>query len=347
MKKSLSVLLITVLFITSCNKKNETVSASTKPTSTNPTVTVTILAGGGGAGYTNGSGTAAFFNDPLGLAVGATGNIYVGDADNNLIRKISPAGVVSTFAGGGVGSNTNGIGTTASFYGPVDVAIDATGNLYVADQNNNLIRKISPVGVVSTFAGGGVGSNTNGTGTTASFGSPQGIAVDASGNIYVAGGNLIRKITSSGVVTTLAGGGTNKSNANGDGMGIAASFVEPMGITVDTGGNVYVADFGDNLIRKITSSGAVTTIAGSFDVIGNTNGKGSAASFNNPLGIAVDAAGNLYVSDYRNNLIRKISPVGVVSTLVSMAGPKGIAVDVAGNIYVSDANDVIRKISVQ
>ena len=268
-----------------------------------PAGVVTTLAGSGSYGNANGTGTTASFNWPYGVAVDATGNVYVTDSDNNLIRKISPAGVVSTLAGNGEGA-TNGTGTAASFNNPWGVAVDAVGNVYVADSDNNLIRKISPAGVVSTFAGSGVQGNTNGTGTAASFFDPWGVAVDATGNVYVAdtGNSLIRKISSTGVVSTLAGNGVqNKIN----GTGTAASFYWPGGIAVDAAGNVYVADTQNNLVRKISPVGVVSTLAGS-GALGNANGTGTAASFNHPTGIAVDAAGNMYVADTYNNLIRKI-----------------------------------------
>ena len=156
---------------------------------------MSTLAGSGVQGNINGTGTAASFNDPQGVAVDAAGNVYVADQGNNLIRKISPAGVVSTFAGSGVNGNTNGTGTAASFSQPSGVAVDAAGNVYVADFVNMLIRKISPAGVVSTFAGSGVQGNINGTGTAASFSYPSDVAVDAAGNVYVGDGHgLIRKI---------------------------------------------------------------------------------------------------------------------------------------------------------
>lgn len=268
---------------------------------------VTTLAGiAGTSGSANGTGTAASFYSPSGVAVDSTGNVYVADTFNHLIRKISSTGVVTTLAGSGVFGYTDATGTAASFNGPTGVAVDSAGNVYVADALNNRIRKISSTGVVTTLAGSGALSSTNGTGTAATFHHPNGVAVDTSGNVYVAEPptNLIRKITSAGVVTTLAGTGAVGSF---NGTGTAASFSNPKGVAVDTSGNVYVASDADNLIRKITPAGVVTTVAGVAGTNGSTNGAATSATFNMPRSVAVDASGNVYVADYANNLIRKIS----------------------------------------
>ena len=266
---------------------------------------VTTLAGSGSIGSANGTGTAASFKYPFGVAVDSSGTVYVADTSNHLIRKITSAGVVTTLAGSGSSGSTNGTGTAASFYNPLGVAVDSSGNVYVADTSNYLIRKITSGGVVTTLAGSGYSGSTNGTGTAASFDNPYGVAVDSSCNVYVAdlNNNLIRKITSAGVVTTLAGSGSSGST---NGMGTAASFYYPSGVAVDSSGNVYVADTSNHLIRQITSGGVVTTLAGSGS-IGSTNGTGTVASFFNPRGVAVDSSGNVYVADYSNHLIRKIS----------------------------------------
>ena len=220
----------------------------------NPSGVVSTFAGNGIAGATDGSGIGASFNFPRGVTVDASGNIYVADNGNNKIRKITSSGVVSTLAGNGNVGAADGNGTTASFSTPDAVAVDATGNVYVADEVNNKIRKITPSGVVSTLAGSGTAASTDGIGTIASFNHPGGIAIDASGNVYVTEflTNKIRKISQAGVVATLAGSGANGS---ADGIGSAASFSSPVGVTVDALGNVYVADDGNNKIRKITQGG--------------------------------------------------------------------------------------------
>ena len=264
---------------------------------------MTTLAGSGAPGSANGTGTAASFNRPQGAAVDGSGNVYVADTGNNLIRKIAPGGVVTTLAGSGAPGNTNGTGTAALFNQPVGIAVDSSGNVYVGDSHSDLIREITPGGVVTTLAGSGSSGSANGTGTAASFNNPFGVAVDSSGNVYVADNwnNQIRKITG-GVVTTLAGSGAPGST---NGTGTSASFKNPNGIAVDSNGNVYVADWGNNLIREITSGGVVTTLAGS-GTAGSANGKETSASFYGPAGVAVDSSGNVYIGDSQNDLIREI-----------------------------------------
>jgi sugar lactone lactonase YvrE len=184
------------------------------------------------------------------VVLDAGGTLYVSDTLNSLIRKITAAGVVTTLAGSGSTGSTDGTGTAASFGNPQDLAVDASGTVYVADTGNNLIRKITAAGVVTTLAGSGRAGSTNATGTAASFDTPYGVAVDSSGTLYVSdtGNNLIRKITAAGVVTTLAGSGSAGST---NGTGTAASFSTPSGLTMDASGALYVADFRNNLIRKI------------------------------------------------------------------------------------------------
>ena len=282
-----------------------------------PAGIVSTLAGlAGSAGSADGTGTAARFNQPSGVAVDAAGNIYVADISNNTIRKITPAGVVSTLAGlAGSPGSADGTGSAARFFGPFGVAVDAAANVYVGDADNSTIRKITPAGVVSTLAGlAGIVGSADGAGSAARFNFPSGVAVDAAGNVYVAdlNNNSIRSITPAGVVGTLAGSASGSGST--DGTGNAARFRDPFGVTVDAAGNVYVADASNNTIRKVTSAGVVTTLAGSAGFSGSTDGTGSAARFNFPSGVAVDAAGNVYVGDTINKSIRKITPAGVVTT---------------------------------
>ncbi len=329
-----------------------------------PAGVVTTLAGTVGVpGSADGTGTAATFRFPVGIAADAVGNVYVTDYDANTIRQITPAGVVTTLAGADQARGSDdGTGGAARFNRPVGLTIDSTGNLYVADTSNQVIRKITPAGVTTTIAGTpGVEGSADGTGAAASFNAPYNVSIDTADNVYVTdyAANTIRKITPTGVVTTLAG---TAGQAGGlDAQGSAARFSNPFGLAVNSNGDVLVADTYNNAIRKVTSSGAVTTLAG-LTRTGSADGAGSVARFNNPLGAATDASGNVYVVDYGNDTIRKITSAGVVSTLAgtagvagsadgtgaaaSFTGPGGLATDSAGNIYVAETeNNLIRKIT--
>jgi sugar lactone lactonase YvrE len=212
---------------------------------------VTTLAGSGTATFADGTGTGASFNFPAGVAVDAAGNAYVDDQSNNRIRIVTPAGVVTTLAGSGASAFADGTGTTASFAFPAGVALDPAGSVYVADFSNNRIRVVTPAGVVTTLAGSGASAFADGTGTTASFSQPAGVAVDANGKVYVAdfNNNRIRMVTPAGVVTTLAGSG---AFGFADGTGAAAVFNNPGAIAVDLAGNLYVCDKSNHRIRKLT-----------------------------------------------------------------------------------------------
>lgn len=317
------------------------------------TFTFSTLAGTPGTlvNSQDGRGSAAQFDAPRGVAVDRAGNVYVADAQNNTIRKISPSGDVTTLAGSpGQQGATNGTGAAARFNEPFGVAVDEAGNVYVADTSNNAIRKITPVGVVSTLAGGSGAGSSDGTGTAARLHEPRGVAIDVSGTLYVADyeNHLIRKITAAGVVTTLAGQADAPGSA--DGVGTAASFRSPMGIAVDAAGVVYVADAGNRAIRRITADGVVTTRTLSGLVLSE------------PRGIAVDAAGVITVADYGSHTIRSIATSGVVSTFagtLSSPGttdatgssarfhyPSGVAITSAGALYVADTdNDTVRAIT--
>jgi serine/threonine-protein kinase len=265
-----------------------------------PAAVVTTLAGNDKVDMDD---RGSVFWYPAGIAVDASGNVYVADSFYNRIRKVSPEGVVTTFAGSGVRGYADGPAATAKFYHPLGVALDARGNVYVADLGNNLIRKISPDSVVTTYAGSGASGADDGKGANASFNSPFDVAVDAVGNVYVADtqNNLIRKINRGGVVSTLAGSGTQGA---ADGRGDAASFYRPAGLGIDASGNIYVADSNNNKIRKVTPQGVVTTLAGTGE-FGSVNGPGATATFAGPSDVAADLFGNLYVTD-GHTMIRKI-----------------------------------------
>lgn len=322
------------------------------------TFSVSTLAGRGTVGEANGSGAVAQFRAPHGVAFDSSGNVFVADFSSDKIRRVTPAGVVSTFAGSGVPGGVDGVGTAASFNRPRQIAVDSSGTVYVAESEGHKIRKITPDGVVSTLAGSGVQGSADGAGSAASFRFPFGIAVDSIGNVYVGdlNNNKVRKISPDGVVSTLAGSG---ASGGANGTGAAASFNRPAGVAVDVDGNVYVAEISGRKVRRITPAGVVSTLAGS-GVQGSADGTGTAASFNSPEGIAVAGNGNVLVADTGNHKIRSITPSGVVSTLAgsgvqgdaegdvaaaSFSAPKGIAVDASGTVAVGDTgNNKIRKI---
>jgi sugar lactone lactonase YvrE len=270
---------------------------------------------------------------------------------------------IRTFAGSTTPGSTNGHGPTARFNHPAGLATDPTGNIYVADTENSTIRKITPDGTVSTLAGlaGNFGTNDS-FGAGARFYGPQAVAANTAGQLYVAdsANSTIRKITSGGSVSTFAGvAGVSNSF---DGAGSNAQFYHPEGVATDPGGNVYVADTWNHTIRKITPTGAVTTLAGLAGDFGAADGTSSKARFNRPAGITVDSATNLFVADSLNHTIRKITPSGTVSTIVGLAGvwgssddtnnaarfylPEGISIATNGDLFVTDSgNQTLRKIS--
>jgi hypothetical protein len=348
------------------------------PVGTNWVVTTIAGLPGNGSGAIDGTNGNAQFYLPSGIAVDGATNLYVTDADNDTIREINPVGtnwVTTTIAGLAGFTNygsTNGIGSAARFNNPLAVAVDSATNLYVADEGNTDIRKITPMPPtsnhgflwgVSTFAGSpGRYGTADGAGTNAEFGNPYGISADNAGNLYVAdaGSGLIRKTTPAAAVSTIAGSVGGAGSANG--VGASARFDQPYGVAVETNGTVYVADTYNYTIRQITSLGAVSTIAGVAGSPGSSDGTNNTARFDAPFGIAVDNAGNLFVSDSGNRTIRKITPTEVVTTIAGTAGsigtndgvgaaarfsfPRGMAFDGASNLFVADAlNYTIREIT--
>jgi sugar lactone lactonase YvrE len=338
----------------------------------------TFAGAAGTSGSTNATGASARFNSPAGMACDLSGNVFVIDSANHLIRRITSAGVVSTFAGSGSSGSTNGTGTAASFNAPFGIAIDSARNLYVADTGNNMIRRITSQGVVTTFAGATTSGSSDGVGTAALFNGPCGIAVDSNDIVYVADtlNNKIRRIAADGTVTTFAGpaaGTTTSGNTNG--TGTAARFNSPYSITCDGANNLFVADYNNNVIREVTPAGVVTTFAGSGSAgdISSTIQKwdksvtnASSLQLNAPWSVAMDKKdGVLYIAEYGNN---KIKAITIATKMVIFAGPPegntssgsadgvdlcssfnrphGIAVTDNGIVYISDnENHTIRRIA--
>ena len=331
---------------------------------------ITTVAGTGTSGYSGdgGAATAATMDFPFGIKVDGSGNIYFADYAGQRVRKVSASGIISTVAGNGTGgyAGDGGAATAAELNAPYDVALDATGNIYIADGSNNCIRKVSTSGIISTVAGTATGgySGDGGPATAAKINHPYGIAIDGSGNIYIADefNNRIRMVNTSGIMSTVAGNGTGAFAGDG-GPATAAELNGPQGVAVDAAGNIYIADQSNSRIRKVSASGIMSTVAGNgtFGTTGD-GGAATAAEIYSPVGVAVDHSGNVYFTDYSSR-IRYVNTSGIVNTITGTgtAGysgdggaasaaeintPLGVFVDASNNIYISDGyNSRIRKIT--
>lgn len=327
---------------------------------------VTTLAGTTDPGAVDGMGGLARFNFPTALTWASPNTLYVADTDNHSIRVIDLATAaphaVSTRAGvSGSPGSTDGSLTSARFQRPTGLALDATGNLWVADSGNSTIRKISAQGMVTTVAGlAGASGNTNGTGSAARFGELRGLTVDrAAGNVFVLDRGAVRQVTPAGVVTTLAGVADQWGSV--DGTGVQARFGEPVGIVMGPDGVLTVADTGNGTLRRVTRAGVVTTLAGTPPASGQVDGTGGEARFMRPAGIALDSSGGAWIADPVACTIRWVSPLGDVTTIAGAAEecvyadgpatsarfnqPVGIAVTDLGVVYVADTgNGLIRRI---
>lgn len=320
-------------------------------------------------GYTGDGNYAvmAQLSGPAGIAVAPSGVVYICDGRNAVVRKVSTSGIISTFAGNGTAgySGDGGAATDASI-SPTAVAVDRSGNVYVVDNRNNVVRKIDGSGTINTIAGDGTGGYT-GDGAAASaaeLNRPSGIAIDTAGNIFISDSRnfVVRKINTSGVISTYAGSGTAGSTGDG-GAASSATFNRPGALAVKTDGTLYVADGQSNVIRAISASGTINAFAGTGTAGYSGDGAAAtAATLSNPNGLAVDGSGNVYVADGVNNVVRKINGSGVISTyagnhnpgyygdggaatLARLQGPNWVAVDASANLYITDGgNNVIRRV---
>ncbi|MDB5031580.1 hypothetical protein [Mucilaginibacter sp.] len=332
---------------------------TTNATDAVPTGTVTTIAGNGSAGYADGTGAGVLFNGPQTISYNpVSGLLYVSDAFNNMIRTVTTTGTSQPLTNPTLGYLDGNI-ATALFYGPRSVGFDAQGNIYVADMGNNVIRKITTAGVVTTLAGNTYAGYIDGAAAGSEFYNPQAVVTDPAGNIYVAdrSNNLIRKITPTGTVSVLAGlraiNGYPQSSVPGfvDGDAATAEFNYPMALAIDASLNIYVADYKNSAIRKVTQAGDVTTIAGGGNF---PNLLGS------PSSIAVDAKNNLYITDNKGRVL-EITSAGILYVLAgatnvtgfadgigsaaTFSNPQSLTLDGQGNLYVADfGNNVIRKV---
>jgi sugar lactone lactonase YvrE len=340
-------------------QKNHTVSGKSE--------TITV-AGNGTAGYSGDGGQAPFaqLNKPGCVALDSANNLYIADTENNRIRKVTPGGIITSFAGNGT-KGFSGDGeqaTMAQLESPLSITFDYAGALYIAENGNNRIRKVTPNGIITTYAENRNKNIRGDSGQTSSIllKNPMDISLDPAGNIYIADSDRIYKVDVDGAITTVAG--NREYGFSGDGgKAILAQLNGPRSLEFDSAGNLYIADTGNSRIRKITTDGVITTVAGDGNYgYGGDGGQATAAQLNDPYDIAVDPAGNLYIADTENNRVRKVSPAGVITTVAGngtrgysgdggqavsaqLNHPEGIAVDTVGNLYIADTwNHRIRKV---
>jgi sugar lactone lactonase YvrE len=327
---------------------------------------IKTIAGNGRQGFSGDGGpaTSAQVNEPRGVAVDAAGNLYIADYFNGRIRKVTPAGVISTVAGGGSSLDEGVPAISARLSIPESVAVDATGNLYITDTGHHRVRKVTSAGLITTVAGNGTEgfSGDNGPATSAQLHFPSGVAIDAAGNLLIADtiNSRIRRVTPAGLITTFAGNGTPGSGGD-NGPATSAELLIPESLAIDADGNLYIAEY--YRVRKVTPAGLITTFVGNgISGFSGDGGPAISAQLREAKGVAIDAAGNLYIGDSSNNRIRKVTPAGFISTVsgngtsgyggdygpaisAQLNEPYGVAVDTAGNLYIANSgSDRIRRV---
>ncbi|AZQ74950.1 hypothetical protein EKH77_30605 [Streptomyces luteoverticillatus] len=327
---------------------------------------------GTGAGIFGGDGglaTAAQLQYPIGVAVDSTGTVYIADRHNHRVRKVTTDGKVSTYAGTGAGTfgGDGGLATAAQLQYPTGVAVDSTGTVYIADQHNHRIRKVTADGKISTYAGTGAGTfgGDGGPATAAYLKYPAGLAVDSTGSLYIADqhNHRVRKVTTDGKISTYAGTGAGTFGGD-DGPATAAHLQYPFGVAVDSAGSLYIADTNNHRVRKVTTDGKISTYAGTgAGTFGGDDGPATAAHLQYPAAVAVDSTGSLYIADQTNHRVRKVTADGKISTYAGTGAgtfggdggpataaqlktPLGLAVDCVDTLYIADhANNRVRKVA--
>ncbi|MFI8192701.1 RICIN domain-containing protein [Streptomyces sp. NPDC085946] len=332
---------------------------------------VKTIAGTGAAGFAgdNESAVSAQLNRPYGIAVDGTGTLYFSDYNNHRVRKITTDGKISTVAGAGTAGyrGDGGPAVAAQLNGPREVAVDGAGTVYIADSNNHRIRKVTADGTISTVAGTGAAGfrGDGGPATAAQLNLPLSVAVDRTGDLYIVDyrNQRVRKISTDGTISTVAGTGTAGYRGDG-GPAVSAQLNNLHGVAVDGAGDLYIADYGNHRVRKVTADGTISTVAGTGVAgYGGDDGPAVSAKLNGPVGVVVDSAGILYITDHLNHRVRKVTADGTISTVAGtgvagyggdggpaasaqLNGPRKVTVDSVDTLYITDhLNHRIRKIA--
>jgi hypothetical protein len=333
--------------------------------------TIVTFAGNGTAGYSGDGGPAvqAMLNAPAGLAFDSAGDLFIPEAVNHRVREVTPNGVITTIAGTGptgLGqggySGDSGHAIKARLNAPQAVVVDGAGNLFIADTGNNRVRRVPPDGFIATIAGGGRPTRhfiDGGSATDASLDSPTGLAVDGEDNLYIAEASRVRKVTPSGTITTVAGGGSKEPDKAEGGRAIEANL-SPTPLAVDAAGNLFIGDSAHARVWKVSRDGIIKTVAGTGQPgFTGDGGKATQAQINTPHGLAVDTAHNLFIAEVNNRRVRKVSPDGMIQTVAGgapsgsgrdtysgeggpataahLAGPLWLAIDAGGNLFISES----------
>ncbi len=331
---------------------------------------ISTIAGTGvvGFGGDGGAATAAQLADPFSVAVDSAGNVYIGDLANCRVRRVDPTGVITTIAGTGqpLSDGDGGAATAARLDNPHSAVVDGSGVIFVADTSNGLVRRVDTAGVITDVAGTGASgfAGDGGPATLAELDQPNGVAVDGLGNMYIAdtSNNRIRKVDANGTITTIAGDGVDGFGGD-DGPATEAALSNPQHVAADTIGNIYIADSSNNRVRRVDPNGVITTVAGNGSAgFSGDGGQANVAELSNPVALAIDGGGNVYIADYANNRIRRVDATGVITTVAGtgqfgfsgdggaataamLASPTGVAIDALQQIYIADSsNDLIRRV---